>query len=64
MTMPIPELDRLMMIAREHRTCSSEEPRFDGDAIVIPFDCLEHDRWTIVHERVHNRRELLEALGY
>jgi hypothetical protein len=61
----IHELDRLLIAARQHQTCSSEEAKIDGDAIVIPFDAHQRDgTWTIEYERVRNRRELLEALGY
>lgn len=59
-------LQRLLAIAREHRTCLEEEARIDGDAVVIPIDCLASnpDRWTIEYERARNSRELLDALGY
>lgn len=59
-------LDLLLSIARQHKSCSSEEARIEGDAVVIPFDQLVDGgrRWIVVHERVRNRRELLEAFGY
>jgi hypothetical protein len=60
------ELELLLRIARDHDTCEDERPEIDGNSIVIPFDCLHRDpdRWTIAYERVSNRRELLDALGY
>jgi hypothetical protein len=59
------ELELLRRLAASHHTCADERPRIDGDAIVIPFDCRQADAtWTIEYERVRNRRELLDALGY
>lgn len=60
------ELRLLQRLAATHQTCQEERPRIDGDAVVIPFDVLESkpDRWTIAYERVRNRKELLDALGY
>lgn len=58
------ELQHLLRMALDHKTCSSERPRVEGDELVIPFDVLERDRWTIKHERVRSRREFLEAFGY
>lgn len=58
-------LKRLRAIALEHGTCTTEEPRIEGDELVIPFDTRQADgSWTIAYERVRNRRELLDALGY
>jgi hypothetical protein len=59
-------LERLLGLALEHDTCATEKARLEGDAIVIPFDAHHRDTnsWTIEYERVHNRRELLDALGY
>ena len=68
---PLPEvrseLELLLSIALEHDTCATEKPRIDGDAVVIPFDLHRpglQPEWTIGYERVRNRGELLEALGY
>jgi hypothetical protein len=61
------ELELLLRIAFEHKTCDTEKPRIEGDAVVIPFDIYRpgHDpEWTIGYERVRDRGELLEALGY
>ena len=61
------ELELLLRVARSHDSCATEKPRRDGDAIVIPFDCLNERQspaWSIQYERVRSRRELLEALGY
>jgi hypothetical protein len=61
------ELELLLRLAQSHRTCAAEQARIEGDELVIPFDCLNEKRsraWTIEYERVRNRRELLDALGY
>lgn len=61
------ELELLLALARDHETCETERARIEGEAIVIPFDCHNENRspaWSIEYERVTNRRELLDALGY
>ena len=61
------ELELLLKMALDHKTCETEKARVDGDAVIIPFDCYKPDRepaWTIEYERVRNRTELLDALGY
>jgi hypothetical protein len=66
-TSPSLELQLLLKLARGHKTCDTEEARIDGDAVIIPFDCYKPDReptWTVEYERVRNRAELLDALGY
>lgn len=60
-------LQTLLAIALAHSTCTTEQPRIEGDVLVIPFDCHNPDRapaWSIEHERVRTRAELLDALGY
>ena len=57
----------LLRVALDHDTCETEKARIDGDAVVIPFDCFDADRypqWTIEYERVRTRSELLDAFGY
>ena len=61
------ELELLLRLALTHDTCDTEKPRIEGDAVVIPLDCHNPDRdpaWTIQYERVRNRTELLDVLGY
>jgi hypothetical protein len=61
------ELELLLRIARDHKTCRTEEPRIEGDAVLIPFDVYKPNQdpsWSIEYEVVRDRGELLEALGY
>ncbi len=61
------ELELLLAIALDHKTCSTEKARIEGGDLVIPFDYYHpgHDpEWTIGYERVRDRKQLLDALGY
>lgn len=58
-------LNRLLAIAKEHKTCDTEQPRIEGDRIILPIDCHHPQRgWSIERVVIRNRRQLLEALGY
>jgi hypothetical protein len=58
-------LERLLAIARDHKTSTEEEPRIENGRVVIPIDVkLAGGGWGITYETAGNRAELLQALGY
>jgi hypothetical protein len=61
------ELELLLRVALNRKTCLTEKPRIEAGWVVIPFDGHHPTRqpeWTIEYERVQTRTQLLDALGY